>query len=50
LLQIVIASCEKMLEELEANGTPADLELVFDLERVVHRASVELAKLKEQSN
>jgi len=37
-----------MVEELEKNGDPADLELVFDLERVVHRGSHELAKLKEQ--
>jgi hypothetical protein len=37
-----------MLEELEANGSAADLKLVFDLERVVHRASHELAKLNEQ--
>jgi hypothetical protein len=47
LLQITIASCEAMVQELEANANPADLEFVFELERVVHRASNELAKLNE---
>ena len=42
MLQIVIAACEKALEQLETNRMPAAPGLVADLERIVRRARNEV--------
>ena len=46
LLLILIASGEKLLQEYETEGNPADSDFVTDLERILHRARNEVAALE----
>ena len=45
MLTILLATCETTLATLQAADNPVDREMVTDLERMVERTRVELAKL-----